>query len=583
MDQPRGTDLTRTRSYREQYQYDPTGNLTRLQHQAGSTAVVRELSPAPASNRLATVTIGQSNFGYTHDANGNVLAENSSRHFEWDYADRMRVFRTQAGNAEPSVHAHYLYDASGERVKKLVRKQGGQVEVSVYVDDIFEYQRQVQGGATQQNNTLHVMDNKSRIAVVRVGSPFQDDTTPAVKYHLADHLGSSNVVLDDTGALVNREEYTPYGETSFGNFAKKRYRFTGKERDEESGLYYHGARYYAPWLGRWASADPEGMVDGPNLYRYVRNNPLKLTDPSGTEATTPKPDASAGKGNASTADASDTKSNASARAPLTPDQVARLKNFHTPRVGKATFYSCIAAKADKCSPHFVVTHSGGRGAPAAAPTPGAAPKSGAGSLAPQPGVPTAPPGSPIDQPPTGGTSGTSGTGGSESTGLDKVVEIAGHLNFESTSKDGVSGGIPGGMGPKENASKIGQVAYAAVSFVGIVDLLRSVARIAVSIARAAVRGIGRMLGNMTERLLPRSASASRLLVQNTMQKNFDESYKMFRQMGKSHDEAIDLIKEVDQMHVVKSSGVGGKNVPGLKPALRDSKRGRLVNPNDTDF
>ena len=58
---------------------------------------------------------------------------------------------------------------------------------------------------------------------------------------------------------------------------------------------------------------------------------------------------------------------------------------------------------------------------------------------------------------------------------------------------------------------------------------------------------------------------------------------MFRQMGKSHDEAIDLIKEVDQMHVVKTSGVGGKNVPGLKPALRDSKRGRLVNPNDTDF
>ena len=84
-----------------------------------------------------------------------------------------------------------------------------------------------------------------------------EDRTPAIKYQLGDHLGSSNVVINDTGAWIDREEYTPYGETSFGSFAKKRYRFTGKERDEESGLYYH-ARYYAPWLGRWMSPEPSG-------------------------------------------------------------------------------------------------------------------------------------------------------------------------------------------------------------------------------------------------------------------------------------------------------------------------------------
>jgi len=83
--------------------------------------------------------------------------------------------------------------------------------------------------------------------------------------------------------LVNREDFTPYGETSFGSFAKKRYRYTGKERDEESGLYYHGARYCVPWLGRWTSADSAGFVDGPNLYCYVSDNPVKFTDPSGTE------------------------------------------------------------------------------------------------------------------------------------------------------------------------------------------------------------------------------------------------------------------------------------------------------------
>ena len=62
---------------------------------------------------------------------------------------------------------------------------------------------------------------------------------------------------------------------------RKRYRYTGKEKDEETGLYYHGARYYAPWLGMWTAADPAGMVDGACLYAYVRNHPTGLVDPDG--------------------------------------------------------------------------------------------------------------------------------------------------------------------------------------------------------------------------------------------------------------------------------------------------------------
>ena len=121
----------------------------------------------PPGNRLTHVgdnnpTIPQS---HVFDANGNLIRETTSRHCEWDQADRMRVYRTQTDGAEPSVHAHYLYDASGQRVKKLVRKQGGQVEVTVYIDGIFEYHRSVQGKRTRENNTLHVMDNQSRITL----------------------------------------------------------------------------------------------------------------------------------------------------------------------------------------------------------------------------------------------------------------------------------------------------------------------------------------------------------------------------------------------------------------------------------
>jgi len=127
------------------------------------------------------------------------------------------------------------------------------------------------------------MDDQQRIALVRVGAAHPDDRGPAVQFQMSDHLGSSNVVIDSDGALVNREEFTPYGETSFGSFARKRFRFTGKERDEESGLTYHGARYYTPGVTRWANCDPAGMAGGLNLYTYVLNNPLCLIDPSGLQ------------------------------------------------------------------------------------------------------------------------------------------------------------------------------------------------------------------------------------------------------------------------------------------------------------
>ena len=100
-----------------------------------------------------------------------MRSETTSRHFEWNHADQMKAFRTQTDGAEPSVHAHYLYDAAGQRVKKLVRKQGGQVEVTHYIDGVFEHHRWGSGAQAGENNHVHVMDDKQRIALVRVGDP----------------------------------------------------------------------------------------------------------------------------------------------------------------------------------------------------------------------------------------------------------------------------------------------------------------------------------------------------------------------------------------------------------------------------
>jgi RHS repeat-associated protein len=178
-------------------------------------------------------------------------------------------------------------------VKKLVRRGPQRIDITVFIDGLFDHQKQVRGSERTENNTIHVMDNLSRVATIRIGPALPDDGAPAarVKYHLADHLGSSILVLGGTtgtgSIFINCEEYYPYGETSFGSFGRKRYRFTGKERDEESGLYYYGSRYYAPWLNRWVSCDPAGMVDTANLYAAMRDRPIGLIDPTGRQSTPP--------------------------------------------------------------------------------------------------------------------------------------------------------------------------------------------------------------------------------------------------------------------------------------------------------
>jgi RHS repeat-associated protein len=286
-----------TRGYTRTYTYDQLGNMLKMNHNGGTGNTFNRwfndydvsTTTYHTSNLADKVKYGSTTITNSFDANGNMVSEGSSRHFEWDFADQMRVYRTQTGTSIPSEYAHYLYDAGGNRVKKIVWKQDGSSVVSVYVDGGFEhlYKRSSGGTKSEEHNELQVMDGRSRIASVRVGTAFSGDVSPTLRYNLEDHLGNASFTLDYLGSLTHRAEFFPFGETSFGSYTKKRYRFCGKERDEESGLYYYGARYYMPWQCRFVSVDPlAGEYPFYTPYQYAGNQPIISVDIDGLEGST---------------------------------------------------------------------------------------------------------------------------------------------------------------------------------------------------------------------------------------------------------------------------------------------------------
>lgn len=304
-------------TYTERYVYDAVGNFLQMHHRGSDPAhpgwtrayTYAEPSltePSKQSNRLSSTQVGNGVTAtpetYLHDAHGNMLrmphlgSGGVGPNMHWDYKDQLRQVDRGGGGA-----AFYAYDASGQRVRKVWEKAAGLTEERIYLGG-FEIFRMHDGPigtntATLERETLHVMDDKQRIALVetRTLDAANGDKAPRqlIRYQFGNHLGSASLELDEQGQITSYEEYAPYGSSTYQAVrgqtqTAKRYRYTGKERDEESGLYYHGARYYAAWLSRWTAADPGGLVDGTNLYRYSRNCPVVLKDPSGMQPPDPR-------------------------------------------------------------------------------------------------------------------------------------------------------------------------------------------------------------------------------------------------------------------------------------------------------
>ena len=224
---------------------------------------------------------------YTYDAHGNMTTMPHLTAITWNYADLLR------SAANGTFTSYYVYNAGGGRTRKVVVK-GNIREERVYLGNYELYRKYVNNTLDTERQTLHVADDQHRFALIDRLTVNNGGTlttpTVAVRYQYDNHLGSASLELDQNAAIISYEEYHPFGTTSYRSgrteteVALKRYKYVGKERDEETGLYYYGARYYAVWIARFVSVDPlQNYYQQLTPFNYAGNKPISYIDIDGMQ------------------------------------------------------------------------------------------------------------------------------------------------------------------------------------------------------------------------------------------------------------------------------------------------------------
>jgi RHS repeat-associated protein len=297
-------DPMAVRNYTQRYQYDEVGNINQMRHQSAGNNWTRNYDYEKTNNRLRTTQIGAEIYTYTHHLqHGFIMVMPHLDDMGWNFKEELVKTIKQrvspgTGTAETT---YYQYDGQGQRIRKITENSAPagatptKKEERIYISGYETYRTYQANFIDFERESLSLIDQGNRFVMVETVkqntsstfSPSERVGARLTRYKVPNHLGSASLELDATAQVISYEEYHPYGTTAYKasnatiNATAKRYRYTGMERDEETGLEYHSARYYLPWLGRWVSADPLGLIDGCNCYQYVRNNPINYTDLNG--------------------------------------------------------------------------------------------------------------------------------------------------------------------------------------------------------------------------------------------------------------------------------------------------------------
>lgn len=264
-------DLMGIRSYTQTYWYDEVGNILNMEHAAPGNNWTRDYTYNAGNNRLIDTKIGGDTFSYTHHAqHGFITAMPHLEELGWNFKEELvKTIGQKRNDGGTPETIYYQYDGDGKRIRKITENTAGagvlpsKKEERIYIGGYELYKKYSGAEAGLERVTLSLLDEGHRFVLVEMRNNIDDGTEKKlVRYQMHNHLGSAALELDDVAEVISYEEYHPYGTTAYQaksntiKAAAKRYRYTGMERDEESGLEYHSARYYLPWLGRWLSCDP---------------------------------------------------------------------------------------------------------------------------------------------------------------------------------------------------------------------------------------------------------------------------------------------------------------------------------------
>ncbi len=272
------------RIYTQFYQYDEAGNIKEMRHVGNTDSWTRTYEYEPNNNRLHTTQVGSEVTTYTHDIHGNILNLGKTLdELQWNHDDMIAM--ANLGGVDTAL---YNYGADKQRTRKRVDR-GIIREDRIYLEGFEIYRRTESGVKKEEIETHHLVNGSERVLMMEhvTLSPGLPSPKQLPRYQFSNHLGTVSLELDDKAKTISYEETYPYGATSYHqhdesiNHIAKRYKYTGMERDEETGLSYHSARYYVVWLGRWGSADPINRSDYSFGYLYSASNPVRFSDTNG--------------------------------------------------------------------------------------------------------------------------------------------------------------------------------------------------------------------------------------------------------------------------------------------------------------
>jgi len=240
------------------YEYDRTGRVTRVGGSYARIDLPQTLSSATYDD--ANKLTQRDGLNYTYDANGNLLSDGVNT-YAWNA-------RNQLISINGTVNAAFQYDAFGRRIQRTINGSS-----TWFLYDGSDVVQEQAGGAPFANLLLGGLDS--------VFTRTEDGVSRTV---IADGLGSTLGLMDETGTLQTQYSYEPFGKTTItGAASNNASQYTGRESDG-AGLYYYRARYYSPALQRFISEDPLRFTAGdPNFYSYVSNDPINSSDPFGLE------------------------------------------------------------------------------------------------------------------------------------------------------------------------------------------------------------------------------------------------------------------------------------------------------------